>query len=147
MNVRSGLGRILIRIIIAAYFIIGLTLILQPDKYASTPSYANLIYILPSWLWGVIYLITVVFLIFSQLFVTPLYIGVTAHTVAIALTTVWFLAFVVRYFTDEGTTIVNVVSWGVFLTMLIVSAARLVDDKVTVEAVLKIVNTREVPNE
>jgi hypothetical protein len=126
MNIQLAPNRIYVRIIIFAYLAIGLTLVLQPNRYANTPSYANLIDVIPQWAWGAIYLLVVALLVTAR--ITPnKIVGIVSHTVAIALTGSWLLAFVIRYLTDSGTTIVNIVSWGVFLTILIISATQLND--------------------
>lgn len=126
MIARYASNRIYIRIILAAYIAIGLTLIIQPGRYANTPSYANLIDIFPQWVWGIIYLVVAGLLLAAR--ATPsVIVGTIAHTIAIALTASWLLAFVYRYATDKGTTVVNVASWGVFLSLLIISAVRLND--------------------
>lgn len=131
MNLRLAPNRFYIRIILFAYLAIGLTLIFQPDRYANTPSYANLIDVLPQWAWGALYLAVALLLAAARLTPNRL-IAIVSHTTAIALTASWLLAFVVRYVTDSGTTIVNIVSWGTFLTILIISVTQLNDRVVEV---------------
>lgn len=108
----------------------GVTLILQPSRWANTPSYANLLELLSAQWWGVLYLFTAVLLFAAVRFRASRTMMVIAHTVAIALFAAWLLAFVVRYATDGGTTIVNIVSWSVFVSRLIQSSIIL-DDEVT----------------
>lgn len=109
---------------------IGMALILQPDRFAATPSYANLLAIVGQMAWGLIYLGCAVLLVMSLL---PLprrnkwSLAVAAHTVSIALTGFWLAAFVVRYLTDDGTTIVNIASWSVYLALLVRSVLTLTD--------------------
>jgi hypothetical protein len=124
-------NRFYVRIILFAYLAIGLTLILQPNRYANTPSYGNLIDVLPQWAWGAIYVGVSLLLTAARLTANRV-VGVVSHTTAISLTAAWLIAFVIRYLTDEGTTIVNVVSWGVFLTILIISLFHLSDKFVEV---------------
>lgn len=113
-----------------AFTAIGLALILQPDRFARTPSYSNLLEIAGQMVWGLAYLVCAVLLGMSLL---PLPrrgkwgLAVAAHTVSIALTSYWLVAFVVRYLTDDGTTIVNVASWAVYLALLIRSVLTLTD--------------------
>lgn len=105
----------------------GITLILQPNRWANTPSYANLLELLPAATWGAIYLVTAGLLFVTIRFRQNRWLFAVGHTVGIALFAAWLLAFVVRYATDDGTTIVNIVSWGVFLSRLIQSAVILDD--------------------
>lgn len=117
-------------LVAVAYAAIGIALIVQPQRFANTPSYQNLIEIISQLGWGVIYLVC------ALLLVVPLFplprrprwiLAVTGHTVSIALTGFWLAAFVLRYFTDSGTTIVNLVSWGAYLALLIRSMLNLTD--------------------
>lgn len=116
-----------------AYFVIGVFLWIQPDRWANTPSYANLLQLASTGVWGSIYLASALLMAAAVRFRARRIVLVVAHTVAIALTAAWFLAFVVRFATDDGTTIVNVVSWGVFLSRLIQSAVILDDDVVVLD--------------
>jgi hypothetical protein len=103
---------------------LGVTLLVQPGRYANTPSYANLLAIVPAWGWGVIYLgcaVLQVASLFAWLHPTLSYI---AHTLSIMVTTFWWSAFLIRWLTDDGTTIVNVLTWGTFLYLLFRSAMK-----------------------
>lgn len=106
---------------------IGITLWFQPGRYANTPSYANLLAILPQHVWSVIYLTASLLNTLSIWRYSYRGLVVVTHTVAIVLITAWLVAFVVRYLTDAGTTIVNVLSWSTFL-YLAVRSALMVDD-------------------
>ena len=98
---------------------------LQPDRWASTPAYALLLNILPQQTWGSIYLALA--LLMGCALLWPRWgLVITAHTLAIGLTAAWWFAFVIRWITDDGTTIVNVVSWGTYLLLLVWSAQRAV---------------------
>lgn len=111
------------------YGAIGVALWLQPSRWHNTPSYANLLSILSTEVWGGIYLAVSAVMLAAVWQVRSRVLVVTAHTVAIALTGSWLLGFLVRYFTDSGTTIVNVVSWSTFLIFLIRSAVIIDDDR------------------
>jgi hypothetical protein len=107
--------------LVVAMTAIGLTLILQPDRYANTPSYANLLDVFPAWVWGLLYVLVAAAVLGGIRGRTH---SVVIHTAAVALISAWDAAFVIRYLTDGGTTIVNVVSWSVFLTLVIRSALK-----------------------
>lgn len=112
------------RTLIAVYIAIGVGLTLQPYRFSNTPSYHNLLVFAPSEVWGVMYLLVAALLVAWRL-VQPQWLGVVAHTAAVILTSWWLIAFVIRYATDDGTTIVNVVSWSVFLSLIARSARRI----------------------
>ena len=116
-------------ILAVAFLAFGVTLWFQPGRYANTPSYANLLVILPQHAWSVIYLGTAALKVVSIWQYTRRALVIVCHTVAIMLLASWLGAFVVRYLTDDGTTIVNVVSWSVFL-YLAVRSALMVDEHV-----------------
>ncbi len=107
--------------LIVAYIAIGVGLTLQPSRFANTPSYANLLAFAASQVWGVMYL-TVAALLVTWRLSKVRWLGVTSHTLGIVLTLWWWAAFIIRYITDNGTTIVNIVSWGVFLFLVARSA-------------------------
>lgn len=113
--------------VVAAFAAIGLGLTLQPARFGSTPSYANLLQFAPSEAWGAVYLLVACLLLAWRL--TPQrWLGIAAHTLAAILTLSWLAAFVVRYASDDATTIVNVVSWSVFLSLVIRSTGGLDDE-------------------
>ena len=114
-------------ILAVVFAAIGVTLWLQPGRYANTPSYANLLAILPQHEWSVIYLSAAVLNVTAIWQYAHRALVITSHTVAIVLILAWLLAFVIRYLTDDGTTIVNVMSWSVFL-YLAFRSALMVDD-------------------
>jgi uncharacterized membrane protein len=112
------------------FFCLGITLWLQPSRFHNTPSYANLLALIPTEGWGSIYLTTAA-LCTSCIVSYPLrWLTTVTHTVGITLLGVWWLAFWIRWLTDGGTTIVNVLSWGVFLYLMVRSAMKL-DDQVS----------------
>jgi|SRR5882762_2289211 len=128
-------------VIALAFLAFGVTMLLQPERYHNTPSYANLIKLVGLPWWGSLYVLASVLLwaylvrykrttvTKREVKLSDMWLPVVAHTVAGVLSTVWLLAFVIRYATDSGTTIVNVVSWSVFTLLLTVSALH-VDEAV-----------------
>jgi uncharacterized membrane protein len=108
------------------FFCLGVTLWVQPSRYHNTPSYANLLELMPTWGWGCVYL-GIAALCVSCLLHSARLITTITHTAGITLLTVWWLAFWIRWLTDGGTTIVNVLSWGVFLYLMVRSAMKLGD--------------------
>lgn len=107
---------------------IGITLWLQPGRYANTPSYANLLSIMPAGTWGAIYIGAAALKLASILRYSVRALVIITHTVSIALLAVWLFAFAVRYVTDDGTTIVNVTSWAAYLYLTVRSAFMTDDD-------------------
>lgn len=126
LKIRKTTSVIWSSLITGIFLIFGTALILQPSRWANTPSYANLLALLSSEMWGIIHLVVGIAL--GITFYTARHVkwfSIITHTAAIALVSAWFVAFIVRYLTDDGTTIVNVVSWGVYLALLIQSAVSL----------------------
>lgn len=116
------------RVLTITYVVIALDLIFQPARFHRTPSYANLDNIMNFFMWGWLYLIGAVMLgwyLWSP--VSNRFQAIVAHTYAAALTLLWLAAFVIRWFTDDGTTAINIVSWGVFFSLLIRSGV-LIDE-------------------
>lgn len=103
-------------IMATVFYAIGLTLLWQPGRYYNTPSYANLLaFPYSPYVWGGIYVLTSSIQVLCILRYSSRSLVIFAHTLAITLVLVWLGAFIVRYFTDSGTTIVNVASWSVYL--------------------------------
>jgi hypothetical protein len=109
----------------AGYLIFGLSLLLQPRRWSSTPAYHDLLIIMPQRPWGAIFTVTAALLAAAVRQAGPRRLAVTALTVAIMLTTTWAGAFVVRWLTSPNTTPETWVSWLVFDWLLIRSAALL----------------------
>lgn len=110
-------------VIAIAYLGFGLGMLLQPRRFSGTPAYGTLVEIADIRVWGACYLITAALLgVYISLLTSRLF-GITAHTVALIVTAVWWLAFVIRWVTDDNTTIVNVISWLVFLLVIARSAS------------------------
>lgn len=115
--------------IAVGYAAIGVALLAQPERWFNTPSYANLLSVFGTDTWGAIYLTVSATMLAAVWYRRTRVVVVVAHTISIALTAAWLFAFVVRYFTDDGTTIVNVVSWSTYLVILIRSAIIIDDDQ------------------
>jgi hypothetical protein len=106
---------------------LGLGMVLQPDRFARTPSYGNLIGIAPIQAWGGAHIAVALGLLVWRLFHCR-GIGIAAHMAAAGLTCGWFCAFIIRFATDSSTTIVNVVSWGVMVSLVARSIVGLDED-------------------
>ncbi len=120
--------------IIVVYAVYALGMWFQPARWSNTPSYGNLIKLADIHIWGVAYALVAVLLLAYLLLSDRLWYAILAHTAAIALTAAWEVAFFIRWRTDDGTTVVNVGTWGTSLALLVASAllidipARPVDD-------------------
>jgi hypothetical protein len=106
-----------------AYLAFALGMLLQPTRFSLTPAYGNLTQVFDIRVWGTAYLVVAVLLGIYTTLITGRMFGITVHIVALILTGVWWLAFVIRWLTDDNTTVVNVVSWFVFLLVIIRSAS------------------------
>lgn len=102
--------------------VFGFTLIFQSSRWSRTPSYGNLLRIFSADTWGFIYLAVGILLFLSVAFYTVRMLGVMSHTFAFVLLLGWEVAFIIRYATDQSTTIVNVMSWLNFLFVLLLSS-------------------------
>lgn len=109
----------------AVYIVFGADLWLQPSRWDHTPAYGNLLDIFNQRTWGTVYLIIATVMVLSMWRRHERVLAVLAHTLAIMLAAAWWVAFIVRWATDAGTTIVNVANWAVLLFLLIYSAVRL----------------------
>jgi hypothetical protein len=101
-----------------AYALYSLGMLTQPERFSNTPAYGTLTQMLHIQVWGLVYLVTAGLFAVYAAFVVSRTTAIIVHIVGLIVTTVWWLAFVIRWLTDEGTTIVNVVSWGVFLLLI-----------------------------
>lgn len=98
----------------------------QGGRFTRTPAYANILDIANQTTWAIAHAFVAVLVIGTFRYHTSrVYLTVT-HTTSIILLATWWLAFVIRWFTDDSTTVVNVLSWGVFL-YLAVRSLLLVD--------------------
>ena len=109
--------------VVAVLTVFGLALVFQASRWSKTPAYGNLLHIMSAHMWGFIYLAIAV-LMGSGLILwnSNRTVNVIAHTLAFILFAVWEMAFIVRYFTDSATTVVNVVSWAAYLFLVYGSA-------------------------
>lgn len=112
-------------LICVAYTCYGLGMVLQPARFLSTPAYGNLTQVLDIRVWGLMYLVSAALFAVYTVLVTNRAVGVVVHVVGLIVTMVWLMAFVVRWLTDENTTVVNVASWLV-LTLVIARSATLI---------------------
>lgn len=106
-------------ILAAVLYAFGLTMLWQSSRYYNTPSYANLLQLLrPEW-WGFIHVLAASLMVLCMIWHDNLKLIFISHGFTSLLIAFWWVAFWVRYTTDNGTTIVNVCSWGVFLYLVI----------------------------
>lgn len=123
LNIRVLLGlkepRSHMVILGAVLYAFGLTMLWQPGRYFNTPSYANLLQLLrPEW-WGSIHVLVASLMVVSIIWHKNTRLIFVSHGMCLLLVAFWWVAFIVRYFTDDGTTIVNVCSWGVFVYLIV----------------------------
>lgn len=104
--------------VIVAYLALALGMTFQPSRFSNTPSYGELLQVASAPTWGFGYF-TVAVLLAAWRVSRSRTVGVLAHTAGVILTGWWLAAFVHRYLTDSGTTLVNVVSWSVFFSLVI----------------------------
>jgi hypothetical protein len=112
-------------IIVGVLVGLGLGLVLQSDRFHRTPAYANLLGIMSADNWGYIHLGVAVMMLLGLVFWDNRALNIASHTVAGVLLLVWEAAFIIRYLTDSATTVVNVMSWGAYLFLLLGSATTL----------------------
>lgn len=105
-----------------AFAVFGLDLLGQPGRWSRTPAYGNLLQIAGAHVWGVVYLAAAVLMGCYLIFTTRRWFAVIAHTATFILAAMWLVAFLIRWLTDSGTTVVNVVSWSVFTALVCRSA-------------------------
>jgi len=108
-----------------AYAVTGFDLLLQPERWERTAAYGNLLNIISAQKWAVLY-VAVAGLLAASLWLHQRWgLGVVAHTTGIALGVFWWAAFVIRWLTDDSTTVANVLSWGIYLLLLGLSSMSL----------------------
>lgn len=108
-----------------AFWVFGLSLIFQGSRYANTPAYANLLAVLPAPVWGAWYTTAAVLKTASIVAYSKRLLVILTHTVTVPLLAFWQVAFLIRYISDPHTTPVNVVSWTVFLYLVVRSALQM----------------------
>lgn len=109
-------------LICIAYTMYGLGMEIQPQRFSATPAYGNLTQILDIRWWGAMYLVVAVLFGIYTLLVTNRMFGIVTHLLGLAVTGMWLLAFLIRWVTDQNTTVVNVASWLVLLLVIARSA-------------------------
>jgi hypothetical protein len=118
-------GRLNLLVMSAAFIVFGLSLALQPHRWASTPAYHVLLEIFSAHAWGGLFLASGVTLGAAAWPFPRRWLTVAALMLAMALTAGWMLAFVVRYLTNPDTTPETWVSWAVFGFLLLGAASGL----------------------
>jgi hypothetical protein len=119
-------GKLNLTIMSAVFVTFGLSLILQPGRWHSTPAYHVLLLIFPAQTWGALFLVSGVATgLAAWFFERHRWAVVASLTAALTLTTGWTLAFAVRWITSTDTTPVTWVAWSVFDYLLIVAALSL----------------------
>jgi hypothetical protein len=106
-------------IVTLVFTALGSGLWLQPERWARTPSYGLLLNLADQQWWGSVHLVIAVLMCGYIVWPTCRKLAVVAHTAAFTVVAVWLVAFVIRYITDDATTIVNVVSWSAYLYLVI----------------------------
>lgn len=105
--------------IAVSYAIFALSLLLQPQRWGSTPAYHNLLIIAPQRSWGIVFAVTASLLGIACMKLKKRWLAIIALSVALAVTTTWDAAFVVRWLTSPNTTPETWVSWAVFDYLLL----------------------------
>ncbi len=113
-------------VIAATYAILGVSLLLQPARWAATPAYRNLLAIMPQHAWGAVFAVIAALLTAAIWRPARRWLSVLALTAAFMVTTAWGLAFVVRWLTSSSTTPETWTSWAVF-DYLVIRAVALLD--------------------
>jgi hypothetical protein len=114
-------------VLCCVFTLLALTLWFQPERFSNTPSYANLLNILRQHTWAVLYAIPAILMMVSLKYYMLRGLVIVTHTLTGAMLIAWEYAFIVRWITDSGTTIVNVLSWFVLIYLLIRSAVTIDD--------------------
>jgi hypothetical protein len=99
---------------------------LQPARWVATPAYGELLVLAPQWVWGACYLVAALGLLAALVWPHRLLAVVGGHIVAGMLMAAWWVAFLVRWVTNESTTVVNPLNWLALLAVLTLSAALLI---------------------
>lgn len=102
-------------ILVTVSVCLGFGLLLQASRWSATPAYANLLAILSAPAWGLIYLLLGA-VIGTVAAVDDLRrFSLWVHAPMFGLLAFWDVAFIVRWWTDDHTTIANVLAWSVYL--------------------------------
>lgn len=114
-----GIARANMLFTAAAYLVLGLSLIWQPQRWSSTPAYRNLLELMPQQAWGALFAVLAGLLACAVWRHRSRWLTVTALAAAIAVTTAWCAAFVVRWLTSSNTTPETWVSFAVIDYLLL----------------------------
>jgi hypothetical protein len=106
-----------------AYAGYGLGMLIQPARFSATPAYGNLTQILDIRIWAAVHLVAAILFAAYVSLITGRLFGIVVHIYGLAVALAWWLAFVIRWLTDESTTVVNIVSWGMLLLIMSRSAS------------------------
>lgn len=109
-------------LIFVAYTIYGLGMLLQADRFSRTPAYGTLTQVLDIRWWGVLHLVVAALFAGYTVVVSGRLYGIVTHIVGLLVTSIWLLAFLIRWVTDANTTVVNVASWLVLVLLMARSA-------------------------
>lgn len=101
------------------YLVYSASLLLQGLRWHRTPAYHNLLLIMPTGTWGVIFGASAVLLLISAYRTRPHWLAYASITLAFMLTTCWDIAFIVRWVTNSATTPETWTSWAVFSYVLL----------------------------
>jgi hypothetical protein len=107
--------------------VFGFALIFQSSRWSKTPAYANLLDVFSAQTWGLIYLGATLCMVVGLVLRHTRWVGLAAHALTFMLLFGWELGFLIRYFTDSATTIVNVISWSTYVGLVMWSTRRLDD--------------------
>jgi hypothetical protein len=113
------------------YLAIGITLCTQQFRYSNTPSYHILLQVAPAWTWGIGYIVAGTLLAAYVLRWHAIWFSAVVHCVAGFLSIWWLFSFILRYLTDDKTTIVNVCSWSVYTYLVVRSFLTRPQEKTT----------------
>lgn len=97
-----------------SYAVFALSLLFQPARWGATPAYRNLLEILPQQAWGGCFAVTSILLGAAMWQYRHRWLSGVALSCALAITTTWFAAFMIRWLTSASTTPETWVSWAVF---------------------------------
>ena len=98
---------------------LGLGMVFQDSRWSATPAYGILLQILSAHAWGAIYLAAAALLACSIWWHRSWALAFMAHVAVMTLLFGWWIAFVIRWITDEKTTNVNPTSWGAYLVIAV----------------------------
>lgn len=98
---------------------LGLGMLFEASRWSATPAYGILLKILSAHAWGIIHLTVAAVMACAIWWHRSYPLAFLAHVAFMALGFGWWIAFVIRWATDEKTTNVNMTSWGVYLVIAV----------------------------